>query len=153
MPSPPAASMLERLAAAWQGRAVSLKAISFALVGVVNTTIDFGLFLVAYGLLGLGLIPANLVSWLFAVSGSYVMNSYTTFAAESGRTLTWRSYATFVISGIAGVIGNTTTLVVASYVMPVLGAKLCAIVVSFLINFSLSHFVVFRADKPERTHN
>lgn len=147
----PSASVLERLAAAWQGRAVSLKAVSFALVGVVNTAIDFGLFLVAYGVFGLSLIPANLASWIVAVSGSYVMNSYTTFAAESGRTLKWRSYATFVISGIAGVIGNTATLVAASYVMPVLAAKLCAILVSFLINFTLSHFVVFRTDKTEQT--
>jgi putative flippase GtrA len=35
-------------------------------------------------------------------------------------------------------------LVVASYWMPVLAAKLVAIAASFAVNFSLSHFVVFR---------
>jgi putative flippase GtrA len=46
------------------------------------------------------------------------------------------------------VIANTATLVVASYWMPVLAAKLLAIVASFAVNFSLSHFVVFRTREP-----
>ena len=68
----------------------------------------------------------------------------TTFATESGRRLQLKAYGVFVLSGIAGLIANTTTLVVLSYVMPVLIAKLVAIGVSFVVNFSLSHFVVFR---------
>ena len=41
-------------------------------------------------------------------------------------------------------IANTAVLVVLSYSIPVLAAKLLAILASFLVNFSLSHFVVFR---------
>ena len=55
-----------------------------------------------------------------------------------------RDYGTFVASGIAGVVTNTTVLVIGAYWMPVLAAKLLAIAASFLVNFSLSHFVVFR---------
>jgi len=137
-----------RLEQAWRERAVSLKALSFAVVGVVNTLIDLAVFLAAYNLLAIPLIPANVLAWLVAVSGSYVMNSFVTFAAESGRELTWRAYGAFVASGIAGVITNTATLVVASYWIPVLAAKLIAILASFLVNFSLSHFVVFRTRAP-----
>ena len=137
-----------RLAQAWRDRAVSLKAISFGLVGIVNTLIDLGIFIFAYNVLGLPLVPANVLAWLVAVSGSYVMNSFITFAAESGGKLRWRSYGTFVASGVAGVIANTAVLVVASYWIPVLAAKLLAIVVSFVVNFSLSHFVVFRTNRP-----
>jgi len=133
-----------RLAAAWHARAVSLKAASFALIGVVNTLVDYGVFLFGYYVLGLPLIPANVLAWAVAVSGSYVMNSFITFAAESGRQLTWRAYGAFVASGIAGVIANTATLVVASWWLPVPVAKVIAILASFVINFSLSHFVVFR---------
>jgi len=145
---PPLDRLRSRLAQAWQDRAVSLKAISFALVGVVNTLIDLGIFLVAYSWAGLPLVPANVLAWIVAVSASYVMNSYITFAAESGRQLRWRSYGTFVASGIAGVIANTAVLVVASFWIPVLAAKLLAILASFAVNFSLSHFVVFRARTP-----
>ena len=136
--------LFRRLVQAWRTRGVTLKAASFALVGVVNTFIDLGIFLAAYNLLQLPLIPANVLAWLVAVSGSYVMNSFITFAAESGRQLRWRAYGAFVVSGVAGVITNTAILVVASYWLPVLAAKLLAIAVSFVVNFSLSHFVVFR---------
>jgi len=136
--------LFRRLVQAWRTRGVTLKAASFALVGVVNTFIDLGIFLAAYNLLQLPLIPANVLAWLVAVSGSYVMNSFITFAAESGRQLRWRAYGAFVASGVAGLITNTAFLVVASFWLPVLAAKLLAIAVSFVVNFSLSHFVVFR---------
>jgi putative flippase GtrA len=116
---------------------------SFALVGVVNTLVDFGIFFFAVQVLGFALVPANVLAWSIAVSGSYVLNSFTTFAAESGRQLNLRAYGTFLASGIVGLIANTTALVLASYVVPVLIAKLIAIGVSFLVNFTLSHFVVF----------
>src|SRR5689334_610724 len=138
-------ALIERAVTAWTERALILKAISFGLVGVVNTAVDFGVFWTLNQALGLlPLVPANLLSWLVAVSGSYMMNSFTTFAAESGRRLTWRGYGAFVASGIAGGLANTATLVIAASFVPVFFAKLLAIGVSFLVNFSLSHFVVFR---------
>ena len=145
--------LLLRLVRAWEERAIVLKAASFAGVGVINSLVDLCVFLAAYYLLELPLIPANVLSWLVAVSGSYVMNSYVTFAAESGRQLRWRAYVAFVASGIAGVITNTTVLVIASYWVPIVLAKLLAIGASFLVNFSLSHFVVFRprAGQAERS--
>lgn len=125
-------------------RDVLTKVASFGLVGVVNTGIDLAVFLVFRNIIGWALVPANVAAWLVAVSASYVMNSYTTFAAESGRKLRVKDYAGFVLSGVVGVVANTATLVAASYVVPEIAAKLMAIGVSFLVNFSLSHFVVFR---------
>jgi putative flippase GtrA len=80
------------------------------------------------------------------------MNSFITFAAESGRRLRWRDYGTFVASGSVGAIASTTVLVIAVRVLPdvlgestrVLAAKGCAILAGFVVNFSMSHFVVFR---------
>src|SRR5262249_60085215 len=94
----------ERLARAWHERAVTLKAASFAMVGVVNPLVDYSVFLSAYYVIKLPLIPANVLAWLVAVSGSYVMNCFITFAAESGRQLRWRAYGAFVASGVLGVI-------------------------------------------------
>lgn len=143
---------LSRLIAFLRRQVMLVKATSFALVGVVNTAVDLAVFLAAYHLLELALIPANLLAWLVAVSCSYVLNSTITFAAESGRQLRWRDYGTFAASGVVGVIANTTTLVLASYVVPVLLAKLMAIGVSFLVNFSMSHFVVFRKRTKPAEH-
>lgn len=146
------------------------KAVSFALIGVVNVAVDTSVFLLAYTYLTshptalrpldalaqwcacasaktVALVISNTISWAVAVSGSYVMNSFITFAAESGRRLRWLDYGTFVASGILGAIANTATLVAAAQVMPVLPAKGCAIVAAFVVNFSMSHFVVFRAQR------
>jgi putative flippase GtrA len=133
-----------RLRAFLKRQVTLMKATSFALVGVVNTAIDLAVFVAAYNWLHLSLIPANVLAWFVAVSFSYVLNSTITFAAESGRKLRWRDYGTFVASGVVGVVANTATLVLASYVVPVWLAKAMAIGVSFLVNFSMSHFVVFR---------
>ncbi len=141
-------SLIDRLTVAWHERAVALKAISFALVGVVNTAIDFSVFWTAAHFLGWPLVPANVLAWLVAVSFSYAMNSLITFGPESGRILRWRDYATFAASGVAGMVSSTATLFALSYVMPVLAAKLISIAVSFAVNFSLSHFVVFRTRRP-----
>jgi putative flippase GtrA len=159
----------ERLVAGWRNRAFSLKAIAFGLVGVVNTAVDYVVFILArlalehspWALAVLAsasalcqcgnvttivLIVANTMSWVVAVTGSYVMNSATTFAEESGRKLRWRAYFTFVVAGVVGWIANTATLLVAAEVLllPVWLAKAFAILASFVVNFSMSHFVVFR---------
>ena len=145
-----------RLELLWLDRAVLVKAASFALIGVVNVAVDFSVFSVAYFHLGLPIIVANVISWCVAVTGSYVMNSLITFAKESGRQLRMKDYGSFVLSQLGGLLANTTTVFVASYfialflnvppdaALPVLLAKVLAIGASFLVNFSLSHFVVFR---------
>ena len=149
------------------------KASMFAVIGLINTGVDAGVFFLVYAALNnstaadalfggagrlcgcgsahdLMLIAANMTSWLVAISGSYVMNSTITYAAESGRKLKWRAYATFVASGVVGLIGNTAALVFVAQVAPVWVAKLCAILVSFILNFTMSHYIVFRAHRPRR---
>lgn len=142
----PRQSLLERLRQAWAERALALKAASFASIGLVNTGIDFAVFWSEVHYLGWPLVPANMLSWLVAMTFSYVMNSFITFGLESGRKLHGRDNLNFAASGIvAGMMASTATLLVLSYAMSVLVAKLVSILVSFLVNFPLSHFVVFRA--------
>jgi putative flippase GtrA len=157
----------------WRKRAIAAKAAAFGLIGVVNTVVDYSVFLVARAAFGsfsatlaafasasafchcgdaptFSLIAANTISWLVAVTGSYIMNSSITFAAESGRKLKWRAYLAFVLSGGAGWLANTATLLIVAEILllPVWVAKAVAILASFVVNFSLSHFVVFRVRKP-----
>jgi putative flippase GtrA len=142
--------LVERLTAAWHERALVLKAISFACVGLVNTAIDFTVFWTAAKQFGWPLVPANVLAWTLAVSFSYAMNSFTTFGPESGRVLRWRDYFTFVASGIAGMVTSTATLFALSFFVPLVGAKLLSILVSFAVNFSFSHLVVFRVRAPHK---
>jgi putative flippase GtrA len=141
-----------RMLNAWHERAIALKAASFAVVGLVNSAVDFGVFSFAYYYLGLRIIVANVLAWLVAVTGSYVMNSLTTFARESGRALTLKAYVGFAASQFAGLVANTTTVYIASFFMEVWIGKVLAIGASFLVNFSLSHFVVYRK-RPDAARN
>jgi putative flippase GtrA len=152
-----------------RGRALSRKAFAFAIIGVLNTAVDYVVFLAARAAYmhlppalaafaafadacrcgapeTVLLVAANVTSWIVAVSGSYMLNSAITFAAESGGKLRWRDYITFVASGVVGLIANTATLIVAAQVLllPIWLAKALAVLASFVVNFTLSHFVVFR---------
>ena len=140
----PAASLLERLRAAWRERTVALKAISFAVVGLVNTAVDATIFFLLLAYVTPSLAIANITAWFIANTGSYVMNSFTTFSAETGGRLNLRHYAGFVGSGIVAVTASTITVVLAAKFMPVWAAKAIAILVSFVVNFTITHFVVFR---------
>ena len=140
----------DRIAVAWHERALALKAISFAVVGLVNSVVDFSVFSFAYYYLLLPIIAANALAWVVAVTGSYILNSTITFARESGRKLTAKSYVNFALSQVAGFLANTGTvwcLVELGHV-PAWAAKVAAIAVSFAVNFSLSHFLVFRTRDP-----
>ena len=97
-----------RLLASWQNRALGFKAIAFGLVGVVNRHRLRRVSPGAGGAERLGdgaagfdslsafcrcgsaatllLIAANTISWIVAVTGSYIMNSSITFAAESAAS-------------------------------------------------------------------
>src|SRR5512147_869599 len=107
-------SLPARIVAALRRQALMVKAMSFASIGVVNTLVDLGLFLLALKYLTSSLVVANVLAWTVAVSGSYVMNSFITFAAESGRQLTPRTYITFVASQVLGLAASTGTLVAAA---------------------------------------
>ena len=143
----PLQDIFARLDKAWHERAVALKVLSFGLVGLVNSAVDFGVFSFAYYYLGLPIIAANSLAWVVAVTGSYVLNSTITFAAESGRKLGFRRYFAFALSQVAGFFANTATVwcLVELLLVPAWAAKVAAIAVSFAVNFSLSHFVVFKA--------
>jgi putative flippase GtrA len=145
----PIASLSERLTAAWRGGAVSLKAVSFALVGLINTAVDAAIFFLLLAYVTPSLAIANITAWFVANIGSYVMNSFTTFSAETGGKLSLKHYAGFVGSGLVAVTASTITVVLAAKFMPVWAAKAIAILVSFAVNFTITHFVVFRA-KGER---
>ena len=169
MPDPsPNQNKVQYLAGiARQNRAVAVKAISFALIGVVNAGVNYACFLLGLQALGAlpslgalvkagadacgcvstenaGVIAVNIFAWMVAVSGSYVMNSLVTFAAESGRKLTWRAYVVFAASGLLGLLADTTTLLLVKNLLPIELAKIAAIGAGFIVNFSMSHFVVFR---------
>ena len=111
---------------------------------MINTVVDASIFFLLLAYATSSLIVANVTAWLIAVTGSYVMNSLTTFSAETKGELRLKDYAGFVGTGLVAVIATTTTVVMAAQYMPIWAAKGMAVLVSFAVNFSINHLVVFR---------
>jgi putative flippase GtrA len=141
--------LIDRLHDSVRERATLFKAVSFGLIGVVNTAVDFSVFSLGYYLLDLPIVVANMLSWAVAVTCSYLLNSRITFSIDTRRELAFRTYFEFVLAQVAGFAANTATVVIASHFMPVLLGKVLATAASFMVNFSLSHFVVFRRTASE----
>ena len=136
-----------KLADAWYQRPLLAKLISFASVGVLNFAVDLTTFAAAFHVIHLSLVASNVIAWAVAVTGSYAMNTKITFGKETGGILRLRHYLSFAASGIFGLIVATTLLVVLSHYISVPAAKLVSIAASFGVNFSTSHFLVFRDGK------
>src|SRR5690349_5519169 len=124
-------------------RPLVVKAFSFGLIGAINAAVDFGVFSMAYYYFGTSIIVAQIAAWIVAVTGSYVMNSMITFAAESGQRLQVKSYLSFALAQVAGFLANTATVYLVSYLLEriaamdtdraVLIGKLLAIGASFAV--------------------
>ena len=60
-------NIADRIVTAWHERAVALKAVSFALVGVINAAVDYGVFFLALGALSKSAKVVALASTLTSV--------------------------------------------------------------------------------------
>jgi putative flippase GtrA len=144
--------IVSQIAAAWRGRTIIAKMFSFAAIGVLNVAVDVTVFSIGYKLFQLPLVLSNVLAWAVAVSGSFAMNTKLTFNRETGGAFSWKHYLRFVASGVLGAIVATATLVVLSQLTNIFVAKFLSIVAAFGVNFSMSHFLVFRTEqlKPTR---
>ncbi len=72
-------------------RRVARQFIKFAMVGVVNTTVDFSVYAAGIFWLDLHYLVANVFAFLAAASNSYFLNRRWTFRSQDPR---WRRQAT-----------------------------------------------------------
>jgi putative flippase GtrA len=142
----PARGLLTRLVA--EGR----KLVSFGLIGIVNGLVNYvvtvGVTLLVLAPLGLAandvaLGVAKALGWAVAVTNSYLLNTMITFAAESGRKLTWRTYLRFVASGTLGLTVEVASFLVAVRYLPLALAAIVPIGLAFVANFTMTRLVVF----------
>ena len=136
-------SFLTTIIDAWHRRTVLAKLFSYASIGLVNVIVDVATFTVAFKLVGIPLVPSNVLSWFVAVTGSYAMNTKITFEKETGGLYSLGRYASFAASGIFGLVVATTTLVVLSQYVNIPVAKLVSIVAAFGVNFFCLAFFCF----------
>jgi putative flippase GtrA len=115
----------------------------FGLVGFINAGVDAAVFFSALATVTTSLVVANTMSWIVAVTSSYVLNSRFTF---SQKALRLSDYFTFVLTQIGGFLANTIVLVAAAPFVPLIVAKILGIGAGFIVNFSLARLIVFRTN-------
>jgi putative flippase GtrA len=108
----------------------------------VNTAVDFAVFFLALNMLGATTVTANIIAWFFAVQLSYVLNSRLTFR-EPLHHLNLRALAKFMLSGVAGLLFATVSLLVLSEFTHLMIAKLLSILIGLVFNFLLAKYFVF----------
>ncbi|MBT8227709.1 MAG: GtrA family protein [Dactylosporangium sp.] len=84
---------------------------SFAIIGVINTAVDF---IILNALLWMGPLKAKVIATVVATSMSYVMNRYWTFAKRE-RTSAHKEYALFFALNLVGMAIQLAVLGGAKY--------------------------------------
>ncbi len=138
--------MLDRLAnhPVLAQRPVIKQFMKFAVVGGINTVIDYLIFSALIYLLHVHYLAANIVSFSVAVTNSYILNRRWTFRRGSQQ---WRSEAAkfFIINIIAlGISELLLHLFVERLHVSELLAKAMAIIVVLFWNFVGTRFWAFR---------
>lgn len=115
------------------------RAARFAGVGVVNTGLDFMLF-IAMQAIGAPALAANAAAFLIANSASYSLNARLAFR---GSDLSLASYARFLAVHLSSLGISTTFIAVFADDVGALSAKLAAAAVALVWNYAGSAFFVF----------
>lgn len=115
----------------------------FGAVGVVNTIIDFAIFITLVRYFEWNLLLANTMAYIFAVSNSYVLNLIWTFRKSEGAKFGAHSYMLFVTVNTVGfMIGSLVIWQLQDIVIPEF-AKLMSIAVTLVWNFfATKRFVI-----------
>lgn len=134
----------------------------FVLVGGLNTLIDFGMLnLLMWSTdiyKGSLIIGLNAVSFLTAVTNSYLWNKFWTFKedreAQVKKESVGKEFSQFVVVSLIGISLNTAIVyLITTFVNPIFGlspvlwanlAKVIATLISLIWNFLGYKFIVFR---------
>jgi putative flippase GtrA len=121
---------------------------TFVGIGAVNTAIDISAFACLYGLVGLHVVPANVLAFLIAVTNSYVLNFLITFADRRGTRGTLRNAVRFLAVAVAAMCVSTAIVYLISMVTHPMIAKLIATATSTAINYVGCYRFVFSGSVP-----
>jgi putative flippase GtrA len=117
--------------------------IKFAIVGVLNSAIQYLVFLFLYSLTGTPYLLASIIGYLAGMINSYILNRRWTFGSRNQKLFTELSRFVAVNLVSLGVNLGLLYLLVSTGVMIPQWAQVVAIVGSTLVNFVLNKVWTF----------
>jgi putative flippase GtrA len=122
----------------------------FAIVGVLNTGIDFVTFWILLTVTDLSLLVANSIAYIAGILNSFVWNKWWTFGeVEHHHPVHYQIALTFLVYGIGLLISNLIIAFFVNYLPPLI-AKLVAVSGTMAWSYWASRKYVFKsADATE----
>lgn len=132
--------------------------IKFMAVGVVNFLVDLGVLTLLHSVIGLPVVPSNIVSYSCGVVNSYILNRYWTFkiklkffnvyTLKSETKIHFLSvpFMKFIFVNLVSLGVNTLAMyiLVDLYSLNPVLSKVAATFFSFVVNFAGSKLLVFK---------
>ena len=118
--------------------------VKFSLVGVLNTAIQYVVFLVLYRYAGVHYLAASFIGYCAGLLNSYLLNRSWTFHARGGKgSLEFVKFTLVNIVSVSVNVGSLAYLVSNVHLSPEFGQAL-AIVLSTAVNFTGNKLWTFR---------
>lgn len=116
----------------------------FALVGVLNTAIDYGVFALLVVFAQVPILAANVVGFCVGAANSFILNGLITFPERSARLASAGSVARHAVAVAVALGVSCAVLALASRIMPALAAKAVSIGFTLPVSFLLGRGFVYR---------
>jgi putative flippase GtrA len=122
------------------------QSVRFALVGLLNTAVDFGTFFVMVRFLHWNVILAQSVSYACGILNSYLCNRYLTFAHRNPPK--YSEILKFItLNGVSYGISVCGLSMLRKLLWPLVLCKVASTLVAFVVNFIGNKWWVFRNTK------
>lgn len=126
-----------------------IKAAKFAVVGVANTLIDYGVFALLAQLLSVNVYLAQVISYSCGILNSYIFNRSWTFQSQS--KFFSPALVRFLVLNLSMLALSTGLLAMfLQFGLTKLVAKACTVVVTMAIGFVVNRLWVFRPGKQTK---
>lgn len=122
---------------------INIQFMKFSIIGLLNTCIDYAIFLLLVYVFNLDLIISNVISYSIAVINSYFFNIFWTFKTKNSFTNFYR----FIMLNTSGLILSSIIIILLEDYLVAYYAKLIAILVTVLVNYF--GIKIFIANKKE----
>ena len=117
----------------------------FAVVGAINTAIDFSVFVFLLYQGGFSIIVSNTVAYCVGIINSFLMNKYWTFSDSKRNGHPLQQFPLFVALNLIGLGLSNLTVWSLALVLHAIIAKVFAIGVTFVWNYWSNRRFVYKA--------
>jgi putative flippase GtrA len=118
----------------------------FAAVGLVNTSLDIGLFWMLTTLVEIPIVIANTGSYSAGAINSFVLNKYWTFGDIQQRDPMARQFVRFLLFNLMGLAVSSLLIWLIVHIIPSLWAKVIATAGTLIWNYLINKSLVYHHD-------